>query len=426
MIKRLDDYIRMMLYLLAFLLPLAPYAVINVLTFVLLMMFIGARTQEMPASKALEKNGLWMVLVFIVLIYATVFSVSFKTSLVEFIRYGNGFILLLMIQWYLTTKESIFRFLQAIVLSTTAVAAYGIFQYFFRRTAVNTWVDTELHPDIEIRVTSIMQNPNNLAEFLVIIIPIVFAVFLYKRQVFHKLMAVGMAGILMACLLVTYSRSAYLGFLVAIVIFVLLIEVRFIVFAPVMVGVGLIWMPAGLQSRLNSLVESMVLFLTNPLMIKDTSVSYRISIWGGAVRAIKEFFWYGAGLGNKIFSMIYPFYSGNAAKADHAHNLYLEWFVELGVIGAVVLLIFVLNILRLGVVSIYRTNSRYIKMMTGGTIAGVMAFLMTGVTEYNLYYYKGFYGFFMMLGVLMALYNVSKEEEAKDDVINREQGRWTT
>jgi len=353
----------------------------------------------------LRKNGILLILLMIVLIYATVFSVSFSVSLGGFARFGSGIAIMLIIQWVLEDKRDIMLFIQLFVIGATMIAGYGVVQYFFKKTGSNLLLDTELHPDISMRVTSIMQDPNLLAAFLVMAIPFAVGVFFYKKHWLHKLIAIGAGSVMVFCLVLTYSRSAYMGFVAAIGFFIVFAEARLLFLLPVAVGGLMIHMPKGLESRIYSMVNSISAFLTDASKIQDTSAAYRLYVWNGFYKLFGEYKWFGVGLGQEVYKQVYGYYMDTGVLAVHAHSIYFEMLGELGIIGFIVLFAFILYTLISTFRMSHHSKSRFVVIFTLSAIAGIIGLMITGTVEYSWHYHKVFYTFFILIGILMALYN---------------------
>ncbi len=250
-----------------------------------------------------------------------------------------------------------------------------------------------------------MQNSNNLASFLVLVIPLVMALFFYKRHWLHKLIALGVFGVLMVCLVMTYSRSAYIGIVIAMGIFVVLVEMRLLLLAPFGVGALILWMPKSLESRISSTINSIVGFLTDPGTIQDTSASYRLYIWSGVGRMIEDFGLYGVGVNNKVFELVYGFYMDTGVIAVHAHSTFLEMILEFGMVGAAVLFGFLIKVLLNSFQMSRGTDSDFVRLFSIAGICSVTGLMVVGAVEHAWYYHKVFYTFFAVMGLLLALYN---------------------
>lgn len=405
MINILNKILRFLLYFTALAIPFIDATQSSYLMITLLILFFIVRKEYPGTTFALKKNGIWLAFVVIVILYATIFSVSVELSMVGFIRFGNALFLMLIIQWVLVKKKEIFLYIQLFIISSTVVAGYGVFQYFFKGNNSYLLLDKVLHPDIEVRVTSIMQNPNNLAGFLVLVIPLVMAVFFYKEHWFHKLIAIVATAILVLCLVFTYSRTAYVGFVVSALMFIIFVEARLLLLTPFAVGGLLVWMPESLRSRLDSLINSSVGYLTDVESIKDTSAEYRTYIWNGAAKLFHDFKWFGVGLDNNVFKLVYGFYMDTGVLAVHAHSLFFEMILELGIFGFIILIFFIFKVALNSYQMTLTSQSKFNKLFTIGCIAGIVGLLIVGIAEHSWYYHKEFYSFFVLMGLLMAVYN---------------------
>ncbi len=107
-------------------------------------------------------------------------------------------------------------------------------------------------------------------------------------------------------------------------VFLLLVKLRFVL----LILAGIVVMPFVLpQSILNR--------LTSIGNTKDSSTSYRISIWKGAINMIKDYWYRPIGQGTVAFNRLYPLYSYSGVGAEHTHNLFLQMMIEIGIFGMI-------------------------------------------------------------------------------------------
>ena len=67
--------------------------------------------------------------------------------------------------------------LYVLITVATLTAVYGIYQYAFGDIYSQAWLDGEMFEDIKMRVYSTLENPNVYGEYLLLIIPIIAALF---------------------------------------------------------------------------------------------------------------------------------------------------------------------------------------------------------------------------------------------------------
>lgn len=131
----------------------------------------------------------------------------------------------------------------------------------------------------------------------------------------------------------------------------------------------------------------------------DTLEVSRIKIWHGSLDIIRDFLSLGTGL--CTFVHIYPLYQTIESRAvfDHAHNDYLEFFSDLGLVGGVFvwggLIWFLIWILK-------RWSERrhpYVVGVCLGTVTGAVSLLLHSAVDFNLHIPANALLFFVLLAV---------------------------
>lgn len=218
------------------------------------------------------------------------------------------------------------------------VSVYGIRQRFFGATALATWVDPESPLSNTIRVYSFLGNPNLLAAYLLPAIALSAVAIFHWRGWVPKLLAVTMFGLNTACLILTYSRGGWIGFLaLAFVLSVLMVQWWSIRFSP-------FWRVWALPVLLGAMVSVGVLavLFVEPLQQRvlsifagreDSSNNFRINVWMSVLEMIRDRPILGIGPGNDAFNLIYPAYQRPRFSALSAYSVFLEVTVEAGLLG---------------------------------------------------------------------------------------------
>ncbi len=195
-------------------------------------------------------------------------------------------------------------------------------------------------------------NPNFLAEYLAPIIILTLGWSLEADRRSRWLAGGGIIGLLLAALLLTVSRSAWLGLTVGGAVFLVLalpalripgwrIRLVSIFVAPLLVTITL-WKP-------------LVTRMTSSFVAEDPGVTTRVFMWKTAVAQFKEHPWLGVSPGG--YSLNYLEYaarlqeSGTSRPAyagitQEAHNEMLQLLAERGLIGALVWLAAFIWLLR--------------------------------------------------------------------------------
>ena len=289
------------------------------------------------------------------------------------------------------SRAWIMRCLVGVIGSCSLVSLYGLYQNFFG-TVDKTWQDSEMFSDIQGRVVSTFENPNVLAEYLIMVIPLIAAMLLTAKAPRTRL-AFGAAGMLACgCLVYTWSRGAWLGFLIGMLLFFLMYS-KHTMTALLFCGLGVPFLPFVLP-------DSIVSRFTSIGNLADSSTSYRVNIWRGVLKMLGDGYWRsGIGIGNDAFSLVYPAYALSGIEtAPHSHNLYLQIVVEIGAVGLGVFFA-VLLFYAQSSFSLHVREKRSEKLLSSAIFCGMAAVLAQGMTDYIWYNYRVFLMFWLMLGL---------------------------
>lgn len=292
------------------------------------------------------------------------------------------------------SREWFMRAVIGVVSSGAIVSLYGIYQNFFG-SGDTTWHDADMFADIKSRVVSTFENPNVLAEYLIMILPLCVALFFACKGGKPKFGAALLLALFGGCLIYTWSRGAWLGLLIGLLIFflvyskhtlsVLLFSVLGIPFLPFV-------LPESITSRFLSIGN-----------LADSSTSYRVSIWRGVLNMLEDFSLSGIGIGNGPFSMVYPVYSLSGCEtAQHSHNLYLQITAELGIMGLIIFLALLFIFLQSSL-EFHGNEKRSEKLYSTAILCGILSVLAQGMTDYIWYNYRVFLMFWMLIGLGAAI-----------------------
>ncbi|VVP27573.1 hypothetical protein PS900_04183 [Pseudomonas fluorescens] len=110
----------------------------------------------------------------------------------------------------------------------------------------------------------------------------------------------------------------------------------------------------------------------------------RDDVFGYAIPLLKERPFIGQGAGS--FEAVFPKYPGEDIRLhfDHAHNDYIQFAIEFGLLGSTPLLAFVLLALWYALKSIWRRDSVYRSGVGFGAAVGIIALLIHSSTDFNL------------------------------------------
>ena len=376
---------------LAPLLPtMAVLGLVLVAAFSLLLRLMARRELELFYTPF--NRYIWMyALIYLV---AAAFSVTRASSLRVGALTAAFLLFALVLENAITTRRQLDNLMLLMVLAGTAVALYGICQYLFGwGYQSSAWVDAEMF-GTSFRVTGTLENPNMLGQYLILIIPLGGAGLLAARNWKGRALYLCCCGILCVCMLLTLSRGAWLGLLLAGLVFLVLLQPRLLLLAPLALVALYFVLPDTVIARFTSIGN-----------LGDSSTSYRLSIWLGVLDMLGDYWLCGVGPGEGAFNLVYPAYSYNEAVAQHAHNLFLQLVCDAGVVALVIFLALIVHYVRDLCAAFCRTEKgKPQRLYLAALLAGMAGFLAQGMTDYSFYNYRVFFLFavYLALGGLMA------------------------
>ncbi|MFP4101856.1 IctB family putative bicarbonate transporter [Coleofasciculus sp.] len=218
------------------------------------------------------------------------------------------------------------------------VSVYGMRQWFFGAEALATWTDTNSAAADLTRVYSYLGNPNLLAGYLISAVALsLAAVFAWTRWL-PKALAVTMFVVNSACLVLTFSRGGWIGFVACLFVFSVLVVYWYSIQLPEK------WRPWAMPAMLGSCAAVIILavLFVEPVRVRvasifvgreDSSNNFRMNVWAAVIDMIRDHPIIGIGPGNNAFNKIYPLYQRPKYTALSAYSIVLEVAVETGFIG---------------------------------------------------------------------------------------------
>ena len=368
--------------------PILPTMAVFALTIVGILSLAAAFGCDKEKKLAFSPMNRYILLYAVIYIAATFTSVTVSGSLLGGSLTTLFVLFAVVVQNSVKTRRQLDTLVCAFVISGALVSAYGIFQYLSGAAGASAWLDTKMFSGVGVRVYSTLGNPNVLSMYLLLAIPFAGAcIFLVKGAV-KRLFFLGCLGAMLLCMVLTFARGGWLGLIVSVAVFLVMLDRRFI-----MVGIiGLI----GLYFVMPDVILNRFFSIGN---VADTSTAYRLSIWLATIAMLRDFWFTGIGPGTAAFNRIYPLYSFNTASAQHSHNLYLQIMCDAGVTGLAVFVIIIFTYIRNLCSAISREGDKASKILQIAAVSSVAGFLVQGMTDYSFYNYRVTLVFWAVLGL---------------------------
>ena len=174
-------------------------------------------------------------------------------------------------------------------------------------------------------------NPNVMAGTLILLLPVIIALLLFNWTNLGwtlRIVSIVAFFLMTAVLGLTQSRSAWIAFCFASIGLIALRWKRgWVVILISIFVIGAVFSYFERQLLLETIINSATI----------GGVEGRIEVWSRAIFMIKDFPYTGVGLGlyGDVADLMYPFYLHGQGIVTHAHNLFLQIAVDLGIPGLI-------------------------------------------------------------------------------------------
>jgi O-antigen ligase len=281
-------------------------------------------------------------------------------------------------------------FIKFIVVALAVTALYGFYNLAVGIPIRTEFTDLLANPGLA-RLHSTMGNPNNDAQMWAMLLPFVFALVFAGKCDKKRVLFIGVIALCVAALALTYSRAGYVALMAGVGIFVLMAAPRLVPVAFIALILAIPFIPAGVIERLLTLGT-------------DTSSLYRFNIWRAVWDILQDYWVRGIGMGPVAFAQVYRNYiHGEALRALHAHNTFLDIFVHSGVGAFVAFLAYLFRLLKRGISAHMASRDKEYKLFTAAAIAALVVFVVFGAGEYVWFYPRVMLVFWVIAGVATAV-----------------------
>jgi putative inorganic carbon (hco3(-)) transporter len=319
-------------------------------------------------------------------------SVDRGASLQNLLLWFTAALLFFLVVNLVRNSRDVAAFMGPIMAAGVLMALWSVYQVKVPPEVTEAWVDPEMEKGL-VRTFAGMNNPNYLALYMELFIPVVVA--LWIQQPKRRLELTGIMGAMAVALLLTQSRAGWLGLAVAAVTFILLRAARWSFL--LVLGAIAVWqvLPESMMDRIRTAFDP-----------THTSNVYRGSIRIGVLRTVRENWLFGTGLGAKAFSDVYATNMMAAARAAHAHHTFLEMLGETGIFGFAAVVWTLFAALRR---TIAAGVDRLRSPVPAAVASAIIAVLVHGTAEHIWYNPKILFSFWAVVGLGMGLVLGDKE-----------------
>ena len=333
-LKAVDRIINGLFFFLFFIAPLSR-AGINIVAPLLLLVWLFKKIkfrrdpqEKLGYSELLKWIGFLGLTILLSLVNAKNFAAAFKNIVDEYILLASIFMISLDV---IKTKEQLRKLLWTGFAALLIVIGVGVYQYFVLSDA---------------RIESTFSVATQTGVYFAGTVLLILAFLLFKRTS-SRLAMVGISLLLfvnLACLIMTGTRAAWLGFFAGGLFLLLLALNNRVISLKKVIILFVIIMLAAVLIDLGWVLER----LASITDLSNSSNQQRIKMLLGGLEMLKDHPLIGVGIGQ--FPIVYENYLLPGARTyTHIHCFYMHLLVELGLIGFVVFLILVYKVLKTGI-----------------------------------------------------------------------------
>jgi putative inorganic carbon (HCO3(-)) transporter len=301
-----------------------PWAVILAALFVFLRLVIERRlVTSTPADWAI---GLLLVMVPVTLLVTT----RINETLVQVYRLLSGVALYYAIVHFADSRFRLRQLMGGWILAGLILAAFAFIGVDWVQNTKLNFIPSYIYAIFPTRVSD-TANPNVLAGSLVLLLPGMLALLIFDwkglarlERLFLCTIAILVAGVLV----LTQSRGGIQAAIAAILILLLLRWRRgWIIIGSVGILALITMSVFGFNRVLEALVASSTL----------GGLAGRLEVWSRALYLIADFPFTGVGMGSftQAVDLFYPLFTYEPGSMPHAHNLFLQIAVDLGIPGLI-------------------------------------------------------------------------------------------
>ncbi len=247
-------------------------------------------------------------------------------------------------------------------------------------------------------------NRNHFAGFIGMIVPLGLGLALTERQKEKKVLFGFLSVVMAVALCFSLSRGGITGFFAGVAMFAFLVGKDKVQKRGVwLVGLFLIVL-------LTYLLYLGVAPVVTRFYSTDITTEQRLTVWTATIGAIRDYWFAGSGAGTYID--LFPLYSPAGVQSiyDHAHNDYLEFILENGAVGTLILGAFAVLVLL--AVSRRKIHGRNATMRIAA-LSSVFSMAVHSVFDFNLHILSNLLLFACVLGMAVGLSYGSDEQEAR-------------
>lgn len=310
----------------------------------------------------------------------------------------------------ISSERELRLLLHTLVAAATVIALHGIYQYIIGVPIPESWTDAA-EGAVRTRVFSIFGSPNIMGDFLVLFAPLAVGLAYDARDTRTKCLLWGCALCMCLACLFTMSRGAWVGLVVAVVLFAILVDRRLLVLTLL----------AAILALFIPFVASRLSYLFSSQYAASAARGGRSIRWMTALSYLRSGnAWFGVGFGMFGGAIAMQYQPIASLEYFYVDNYYMKILTENGYIGLCCFLLMMLSLLLVGLRTCTRNKQTGRRATSAGLLAGLSGVLV------HCYFENIFEEPYMMVyfwAVAAALVYLGFSHKAPDEAAHSEDAR---
>ena len=327
------------------------------------LMSFGLRQNTGPRDRETSHIPSYLVIALLAFVGTMVLSaavaLNINSSLKEINKWLEVVVVILLGSQYLRSRRQIWIIVALICLAGISQAFYGYIQAFFNLGPQSFIRDTGL------RVYGTFDQPNPYAGYINIPLSITLALTLLGQSWVTRILAGLTAIILGVAEYLSQSRGGEIALAVALIFIVLagmphiraLMRVLIVLFLGIFAALLAGWIPVSIFNPVLRFLGVAQISFTNPSS-QDYSTAERLAHWIAGLHMFMDHPVLGVGIGNYPDAYSKYFIAIFTTSLGHAHNYYINIAAEIGSIGLIAFLLFLLAVFVAGGHSLREINKK--------------------------------------------------------------------
>ncbi len=363
-----------------------------------------------------------------------IFLLDKATNLPNFytLRYTLTIFEGILVYFFLTntirSRDFLRKVITAMIVSSTVVASYGIFQYLTRFHLLEYWVRQD--PNLT-RINATFQDPNSLGSYLVLAIFFTGGLFLAHgrwKRLFLGCLTIGLG----LCLVFSASRTAWASLALVLVVMIIILSrekmgiffktgfnrrhgkkimITILIFLLVfIIALALLASKAELEVEKPGSYYNVLLSMFKLSNLVGEEIDSRMfHFWRPGWQMVRDHPVFGVGIGSYYWLLwIYLDFPSDKRIYENAHNYFLQIWSELGTVGLVSFLLILAIVLRGGIQVFMRVEERHWRLVTLGLVGGIAGFLLTHLTSHAMVLLEMQFIFWSFVAIIFIISNLAK------------------